>query len=231
MGRKNNDDIDSDEPQDNAMADAFRQLESLESLEEPIISPPLRTSTTSTTSLKMGIDRVESVEPPSIETEAKVYQDYLQEVEVKSEFDLYEDLLTDMGGSVSSSWAPPLSRSSSDETPSPSSPTRPSSNEDFLNQALQEAMEEVKLNNPSISESLLDDDVFKKEVEAIFDKGNEQLLASLEEIRQEQVRVTRGRQVFTSRMNLTINRLWLLRNSATGLGPARTTMHKKRWIN
>jgi hypothetical protein len=53
-------------------------------------------------------------------------------------------------------------------------------------------MKEVKLNNPSIAESILDDKEIMKEIEVIFERGNEKLMASLEEIRKEQVRTQRN---------------------------------------
>jgi hypothetical protein len=49
-------------------------------------------------------------------------------------------------------------------------------------------LKEVKVNNPSISKSILDDKEIMKEIEVIFERGNEKLMASLEEIRTEQVR-------------------------------------------
>jgi hypothetical protein len=182
---------DDDSAQDGAMADAFRQLESLdaESLlggavgDQANLSPP-----PITTSISMGEGTMASPEPPSLETEAKVYQDYLQEVEGKSEEDMYGDMLSDMGGSSSPSRSKaPTSSSSSSSVRSSSSVSN--NNDELWNRALEEAMEDVKLNNPGISDSIMDDAGFRKEIEAIFERGNDKLLESLEEIRREQVRV------------------------------------------
>jgi hypothetical protein len=180
-----------DSAQDGAMADAFRQLESLdaESLLGDAVGDQANVSPTPiTTSISMGEGTLAAPEPPSLETEAKVYQDYLQEVEGKSDEDLYGDMLSDMGGSSSPSRSKaPTSSSSSSAVGSSSSVNN--NNDELWNRALEEAMEDVKLNNPGISDSIMDDAGFRKEIEAIFERGNDKLLESLEEIRREQVRV------------------------------------------
>ena len=57
-----------------------------------------------------------------------------------------------------------------------------------MQDALQEALQQVKVNNPRMSDSILDDQEIMREIEGIFEQGNEKLMASLEEIRREQVR-------------------------------------------
>jgi hypothetical protein len=182
-----------DSAQDGAMADAFRQLESLDASsllgdaagsQADLSVPPIMTS------LSMGEEKLAAAEPPSLETEAKVYQNYLQEVEGRSEEDLYGDMLSDMGGSSSPSRAKASASSASSSSAVGSSSSISNSNNDELwNRALEEAMEDVKLNNPGITDSIMDDAGFRKEIEAIFERGNDKLLESLEEIRKEQVRV------------------------------------------
>jgi hypothetical protein len=188
---------DDDSAQDGAMSDAFRQLESLDASsllggsvgdQANLSPPPIKTS------ISMGEGTLAAPEPPSLETEAKVYQDYLQEVEGKSDEDLYGDMLSDMGGSSSPSRSKAPTSSSSASSSAGSSSSSSSSvsnnNDELWNRALEEAMEDVKLNNPGISDSIMDDAGFRKEIEAIFERGNDKLLESLEEIRREQVRVT-----------------------------------------
>ena len=57
---------------------------------------------------------------------------------------------------------------------------------EFLNQALEQAMKEIQPRG-ELSQMIRQDKDLMKEIEAIFDKGNDQLLANLEEIRNEQV--------------------------------------------
>jgi hypothetical protein len=57
---------------------------------------------------------------------------------------------------------------------------------EFLNQALEQAMREIQPRG-ELSQMIRQDKDLMKEIEAIFDKGNDQLLANLEEIRNEQV--------------------------------------------
>jgi hypothetical protein len=130
-------------------------------------------------------DPLPSAEPAPPEKEVQMYKAMVQDLEQQSEDDLYSNVLADMGGS---SGVPkePASPITSVEVIN-SEPTV-GETEDFMNQALNEAMKEVKLNNPSIAASILDDKEIMKEIEVIFERGNEKLMASLEEIRQEQVR-------------------------------------------
>jgi hypothetical protein len=182
---------DNDE-EDPAMADAFRQLESLDSSALGEMGGKGGGSVSSNIKAIESEDfivRAALEDPPSLESEAKVYSDYLQEMEAKCEDDLYRAMLADIMEEgttkpLPTTLRPPADVASKTSITSPSSGT---DNEALWNQALEEAMDEVKLNNPKISESIMDDEGFKKEIEAIFDRGNEKLLASLEEIRKEQV--------------------------------------------
>jgi hypothetical protein len=61
--------------------------------------------------------------------------------------------------------------------------------EEFMNQALDEALKEVKVNKPSSVDSILDDKEIMQEIGAIFERGNDKLMESLEEMRREQVRL------------------------------------------
>jgi hypothetical protein len=67
----------------------------------------------------------------------------------------------------------------------------PAATEAFMEEALQEALQEVQINNPRVASSILDNEEIMREIETIFDQGNAKLLASLEEIRQEQVTLCR----------------------------------------
>ena len=59
-----------------------------------------------------------------------------------------------------------------------------------MNQALQEALKEAKSKTPEELASIdpLDDEDMMDEIRNVFDRANDELLASLEDIRKEQVR-------------------------------------------
>jgi hypothetical protein len=188
--RSDNGDADGDE--DNAivpgMADAFRQLGDLDSLgdgeEAKPASQPIKKAT-----LSSPDESLPSVEPAPPEKEVQMYKAMVKDLEQQNEDDLYSNVLADMGGSAGPK-EPQASPTTSVDVIE--SGTTLGETEDFMNQALNEAMKEVKLNNPSIAESILDDKEIMKEIEVIFERGNEKLMASLEEIRKEQVRTQRN---------------------------------------
>jgi hypothetical protein len=188
--RSDNGDADGDE--DNAivpgMADAFRQLGDLDSLgdgeEAKPASQPIKKAT-----LSSPEESLPSVEPAPPEKEVQMYKAMVKDLEQQNEDDLYSNVLADMGGSAGPK-EPQASPTTSVDVIE--SGTTLGETEDFMNQALNEAMKEVKLNNPSIAESILDDKEIMKEIEVIFERGNEKLMASLEEIRKEQVRTQRN---------------------------------------
>ena len=68
--------------------------------------------------------------------------------------------------------------------------------DDMMKRALQEALIEVRKTAPldlaSDPRSILNDKEMMKELNAIFDRANEQLLASISDIRKEQVRVVKS---------------------------------------
>jgi predicted ArsR family transcriptional regulator len=61
----------------------------------------------------------------------------------------------------------------------------------FMNNALAEALAEARAKTPdelkADAENALDDEEMMKEIEEVFEKANQELLASLEDIRTEQV--------------------------------------------
>lgn len=188
---------ESDDNQDAAavpgMADAFRQLDALESLgsdedaaepaEKTQLPPPID-STAASISSPEDVPATEAATP---EKEVQMYKEMVKELEQQNEDDLYSNVLSEMGGTQP---APPPAAVNPEAQSSSAEPTTTALNsdtEEFMNQALAEAMAEVKVNNPSIADSILDDKEIMKEIEEIFERGNEKLMESLEEIRQEQV--------------------------------------------
>ena len=204
---KKNDDEDEDEEaaggSQTGMDAAFRQLSALDSLFDNGDDKSQKKS-------KVQLDQdakaaLSDTERASIEEEAKLFRSMLEDSE-QDEGVLYSDVLKDMGGTP---------KEGGTTVPSPKEKKEPSvivqdiirgnvldgklpeipdsleDKEKFMNQAIQEALEEARNMTPenrkSLSDSILDDEEIMKEIEEIFEKGNEKLLASLEEIRQEQV--------------------------------------------
>jgi len=171
---------DDDEEQEGAgMADAFRQLDALTgSLDDDgdKNKPTPSKKIPKPSAVDLDGDNKGEITP---EKELKAYKDMVKDLETKEEDDLYSDVLSDMGGSAETTpkAAPQKKKSprpsSSDRQKfvsveeSSSSPTtsRDAENEEFMNRALKEALEDVKVRNPSISESILDDKEIMKEIE------------------------------------------------------------------
>jgi len=204
---KDSTDDDEEVPNTNTgMDEAFRQLASLDCLgSEERRESTVKMNEDSKTSLLLSF-----CEEVSLEQEVKLFKGLLEDSEQKDEAELYSDVMKDMGGTLNEENLTPRERperrisiveSSASAVKSKKSSSRtgdiPRSEEDsekFLNQAIDEAIEEAKAlsakdspDNRKISDSILDDEEIMKEIEEIFEKGNERLLASLEEIRQEQV--------------------------------------------
>jgi hypothetical protein len=178
---KSEDDEDADDDaSDPGMADAFRQLGDLDSSSLPDVTESTKTPTFSSPD-----DPLPVVEAAPPEQEVQMYKAMVKELEQQNEDDLYSNVLADMGGS-SVPKEPAASPLSVDVI---NADTTLGETDEFMNKALEEALKEVKVNNPSISKSILDDKEIMKEIEVIFERGNEKLMASLEEIRTEQVRI------------------------------------------
>ena len=207
------------------MAEAFRQLESLKSLDDPeeYIPAPDKINvdvaladTSKTILLASTTDNAAAASP---EQDFAVYRNMMEEMEVEESAvsytevldelggsalqtdDTYSQIMTELGGTKKmkpmstsesfSSWTKtpraPNGDDVADATPKSNGATL--SNEQLLDEALKEALNEVQLNNPQISErSILNDQEIMQEIESIFDRGSAQLIEGLEEIRREQVR-------------------------------------------
>jgi len=201
------------------MEEAFRQLEALQSLNEDGEEKTKMPSTDLPKKIRVDdatLPKDAVATPVSPEQEIAVYKDMVGELEQNEEAaaytdilnelgakpkqvdgDTYSDVLTDLGGT------PPILKKddiSSKEEQVVDPPTTLSdddsnrvSTEEFMDSALNEALKEVKVHNPKIlgtdAQSILDNKEIMKEIEGIFEQGNEKLIASLEEIRLEQVSV------------------------------------------
>lgn len=206
---KDNDD-DDDAASNNlpGMSEAFRQLESLDSLFDPeeYIPAPDKIDVEAVldreaSTLLQGAKAVE-VAP---EQDFAVYRNMMEELEQNEDAEAYAELLdelgnsslqtddtysqvlTELGGTRPAAVGTKTASNKVDATPSILSSD--ASKEQFMEEALQEALKEVKVNNPRLTDSILDNKEIMREIESIFDQGNEKLIASLEEIRIEQVRM------------------------------------------
>lgn len=205
------------------MAEAFRQLESLKSLDDPEeylpapdkINVNVALADTSKTIL-LATDNTASPEQ-----DFAVYRNMMEEIEVEESAVSYAEVLYELGGSALqtdetysqimtelggtkmkpsttsfSSWAKTtrapnvvLNNDDDNDATPKSHGAATLSNEQLLDEALKEALNEVQLNNPQLSErSILNDQEIMQEIESIFDRGSAQLIEGLEEIRREQVR-------------------------------------------
>lgn len=175
------------------MADAFRQLDKLGSLDESVAPAPSKPAGSAARgfSAQSKAIRTPPTEPVTPEKEAQQYTDMVKELESNSNDELYSTVLADMGGrkqrSVAGETENTIPAQGSIDTAT-SVPPSEADTQAFMDQALAEAMKEVKINNPSMAASILDDKEIMKEIEAIFERGNDKLLQNLEEIRKEQVR-------------------------------------------
>ena len=190
------------------MAEAFSQLDALTSLsddDKPARPPPTKKKIDADTSNLP--DDAKSKEA-SFEQEMEVYKDMVGELEQNEEAEAYADIMSELGGSMKQTddtysqvmselggtpkpqgkkelektAAEPLTTLNVDDSDSTVD------TEKFMDSALEEALKEVKVHNPKMDSSVLDDEEIMKEIEDIFNQGNEKLLASLDEIRREQVR-------------------------------------------
>jgi hypothetical protein len=176
------------------MAEAFRELDSLGSLEDDDADSQPKLSKDETAKGFHEVDLVlpksETI-PSTPEAEVRLYKDMYTESE-KGETELYSDVLSDMGGSPKKK-QPPAKEKENDRLELIEAMERtPEDLDMFMNNALAEALAEARAKTPdelkADADNALDDEEMMKEIEEIFEKANKELLASLEDIRTEQVR-------------------------------------------
>jgi hypothetical protein len=212
--RRNDDDgADGSAESEIGMDRAFEQLDSLPSslFEDDSGEGPGRKSTVDE-KLIAPTDLVIEQNTPALEEQVSLYKGMMEEVEKKGEDDLYSDMLADMleGSDIASTSSKQQQRQAKKEAPEedeqPSllsallsaqqqaTDTKPKTTDELIDNVLHEVFQEInkpgtsatgETTTPLVSE-LQNDQSLRKEIEAIFERGNEQLLQSLEEMRQEQ---------------------------------------------
>jgi hypothetical protein len=167
-----------------------------------------------------------------LESEVKVYKELVGEMEanedsaeymtmmdelggqMKQTFDTYNTVLQDLGGTTpmneSGSTKQKKKNDDDDDSDKVTIPDAVSaemllqagSTARFMETALQDAMQDVQLNNPDLSKSIMSDASLKEEIEKILEAGNEKLLASLAEIKTEQrLLAEEARRIASNRPN------------------------------
>ncbi|CAB9501605.1 expressed unknown protein [Seminavis robusta] len=195
LKKKPDDEEDDDESSQTGMNEAFRQLGSLDSLGDPTEGKEstVKLDDQSKQELLSQENKV------SMEQEVELFKGLLKDSEESDEDTLYSDVIKDMGGTPKEApKAKPQQQITIEESGTTTTGSAiPRSEEDtqkFMDQAIQEALDEARSMAPDgkkLSDSILDDEEIMKEIEEIFEKGNEKLLASLEEIREEQQELAR----------------------------------------
>ena len=201
-------DGDDEEEQQAGMAEAFRELDSLKSLDDDDnYTPKKKPSSTPLKSIEKNVT-LETAPKATPEAEVELYKDMYHESE-KEDVELYADMLTDMGGT------PPKPKSKQRKIKVEeeervelldSLERTPQDMEVFMNKALQEALKEAKSKTPDELASIdpLDDEEMMEEIKQVFEKANDELLASLEDIRKEQVRQNSCSHRLTCTLRLTL---------------------------
>jgi hypothetical protein len=175
-----------DEDVSKGMEDAFKQLEGLKALGDGSLIPDKKKQDEAFAKAMDELDLKDVIPPPlTPEKEVKLYEDMVAEVADKDDEDLYSDVLADISGKPKGFTKPSLSK----KMIIPDFDPKQQGTEDMMNKALEEALAEAKARgNVEINtESLLNDKDIMKEIETIFDRANDQLMAGLQEIRTEQV--------------------------------------------
>jgi hypothetical protein len=195
------------------MAEAFRQLEALDSLDDPeeYVPAPAKIHVVDVNISSSSSSSSSSISP---EQDFVLYKDMVQELEDNQVAVAYSEVLEELGGSslqTNDTYSQVITElggafvmkqrpkdATIPKTPdtigddvnliSPRQTTSDVTSEQILEDALKEALADVQLNNPRISDtSILDEKEIMREIEAVFDQGNAKLLESLEEVRREQV--------------------------------------------
>jgi len=194
----NEEDVD-DRP---GMEDAFRALDSLSSFDLGNVGvdseevsgevTPLRTDVLDDILKKVGGDKA-----PDAEDELKIYSEIYNEVE-NDKNDVYGGVLEELTGeSIGNSEKRVIDDADGigaalrlDEVEELTAVELSVNTDELMERAVKEALQEVGNKTSSDfavnSSAIMDDEELKTEINAIFDRANEELLTSIDEIKQEQ---------------------------------------------
>ena len=181
------------------MEDAFRELEALQSLDEPERPKEKPKEKDEAFAKAMGNldlkdilskvdddndDDYSKTKTPSLESELEIFKDMASELELASE---KEELIV-------ADFKSDLLLADDDDIDIDNDGVPAFDTEKFMDQAIEEALKEAKERNSDVEqimgdkEAFLDNKEIMSEITKIFDVANDELLEGLEEIRIEQVR-------------------------------------------
>ncbi len=155
------------------------------------------TSTTSSSSNSISNSDGDS---SSSNDEVKLYSEIYEELEKDGVDGIYDNIMGEMTGSTDTANNGDRVMKDADgigslvqEEETLTAVEISQDTDELMKRALEEAMDEVKSKAPNpggsdLTDSILDDEEMMKEINAIFDRANEQLLESIAEIKDEQVR-------------------------------------------
>ena len=216
---KDDDNDDEEEQDDReGMENAFRSLDGLSSIDltdddTPTITP---TNTDSEENFSKSMSELEQIlkasdlEPAKLESEEemKMYADMYNELQEDGEEKMYDDIFKNMGGGKGPKLtienavdaeekvlddADGIGMTTDDDEIQISAEELSQDSKDFMEKAVKEALAEAKTMGAPVSSSdpnsIFKDEEMMKELNEIFDKANDQLLASIAEMKEEQVRL------------------------------------------
>lgn len=191
------------------MEDAFKSLDALSSLDFDDLKEEKLGKTSiqaSGDSLESIIDGGSNIDERSSPEDLKLYKDIVQELETEGEDGIYENIMGEMTSSSSSSSsknsksndkkvlsdADGLGTLSKEDDETLTAVEISNDTDELMKRALQEAMEEVTSETSTdgkaaLPDSILNDKEMMDEINAIFDRANEQLMESISDIKDEQV--------------------------------------------
>lgn len=185
---------ESDEEQQKGMDEAFRQLNDLDSI-DGVGDTKLEIEYAKKKDVMATVDEIDAENlvipetPP--EEEIKVYTEMYEDLGEDGEGeDLYENVLSELGGTEQTSVAPIIETIVEEPASTPSSAEGMDA---FMNSALEQAVKEAQSKTPeelaAYSENIMDDEDIMDEIREVFEKANDKLLSGLDDIRKEQVRL------------------------------------------
>lgn len=191
------------------MENAFASLEDLSSLDE--IGTPAKSSESKLDLSKIDISPEDEMAELSPD-EVKLYKDMYAEVNDDDGESIYNDLLGEMNGEKEFKSGDGFGKKKAVvDTPSNvplddadgigeinldeeqlTAVNLSQDTDEFMKKALEEALEDarVQTKSTSISDSILNDEELMKEINAVFDKANAQLLDSIQDIKKEQAEMS-----------------------------------------
>lgn len=203
-----NDDSDDGASGGAGMEDAFRELGKLKSLDDantPPLKPKEKDETFAKVMEELDLKDILSTDDVqkevTMESQVELYKDMVSELDAASDKEelIVADFKTDLllaDDDIDDNNNNNIDNGGADNAAS-AAQLKKLDTQKFMDKAIEEALKEAKERNSDVEttigdkESFLDNKEIMKEIENIFDKANEELLNSLDEIRAEQTSLAR----------------------------------------